>query len=246
MRDGNKTGDEIGTGRGMKSVIFRRRKGVALMLALLVILIGSTVAAIIYDIAFTFSWQGLRQREIYVDHTTMLDAVQTIKGFIIHANSTDMKVMHTPNYVFSDDTSKIGSPSNLRFDPVRVPDSPLSLNCDVVVSNGTGIQRLKISVYDLCYKTSDLEASLRSDGNQMRELPSPFMREGVTAGGGGMNSVGDALVVGDLAPPLGDPGSALNLEKYGTYLIRVRLHDAEGGGRKLVRTVEEAFTQVLP
>ncbi|MDR3231691.1 MAG: hypothetical protein LBT65_09625 [Synergistaceae bacterium] len=239
----NETGDDIGMSKGMKSVIFRRRRGVALVLALLVILIGSSVAAMIYDTSFNFSLQGQLQKEIYVDHTTVLDTVQTVKGFIISTNSSDTKAMHTPNYVYSDDASTISSVRALRLGPASIPDSPLSLSCDIVVSNGTGPQHLEVSVYDLCYKTGDLEASVRNDGDQMMELPPPFMMKGVTGGVGGVVSTGDTLVVGDLAAPLDDPAGELDMEKYGAYLIRVRLRDA---GRRQIRMAEEAFVQVLP
>jgi hypothetical protein len=207
-----------------------RRKGVALVLALAVTLIGSVLAAMIYEMTFNYFWFRQPQKELYVNHTTVLDAIQAMKGYIIQTNSEDQKAMHVPDLDF--ESTDITSVNLLRF-------SDPELKVDTSVKSGVGAQRLTLEVYDLYYNPAKLNSSLWSDPVQMKELPPPFnltasyeLEDMIDDDGKGHNSDVDNLL---------DDNVILNPQKYGAYLIRAKLYS----GSKLVRTAEEVFIQVF-
>ncbi|MDR1977283.1 MAG: hypothetical protein LBQ42_00960 [Synergistaceae bacterium] len=216
----------------------RRRKGVALVLALAIILVSGVVVSFLFDMAFSFAWTSSLQQESYVNHATMLDAIETAKGFILQQNNDDNTLMHVPAVRSADEIAAV---SALRF---VAPN----LSYDVPVRHGAGEQRLEMSVYDMCYEIDKLQPSLTDDREQMRELPPPIaMLSDPTA----MVSIAEANVrdwgqKNTTATGGSGSGGRLPLENYGAYLVRAKLYDVDpNGGRKLVRTTESAFVQVL-
>ncbi|MDR1875446.1 MAG: hypothetical protein LBQ90_10610 [Synergistaceae bacterium] len=221
-----------------------RHVGTALILALIVVLVGSVLTALIFDMTFSFSWTAGVQQKSYVNHTTMVDAIQTVKGLILQTNLSGdaggSVAMHVPVVLNSEDITNL---SDLRF-------GGGNLSYDVAVGNGVGRQRLEMSVYDMCYEPNRLRPPLRSDPMQMKELPPPIKPSKLSsAGGGGMSTDGDQNVSDKGTNENGSGGSGSGnfpVKKYGAYLVRARLFDIDArGARKLVRTAEEAFIQVL-
>ena len=72
----------------------KSRKGDALIIALVVVLVGGIIIALSFDIVFRYAWFSLTERAGYVDHTTMLDVVQTAKANICQSNLDDGKAVH--------------------------------------------------------------------------------------------------------------------------------------------------------
>jgi hypothetical protein len=201
-----------------------------LVLALGVMLVGSLLTALIYEITFHYAWFRQPQKAMYVNHTTVLDAIQAMKGFIIETNSADNRAMHVPNLDFN--STDITNVSVLRF-------SNPELKIDTDVRSGVGAQRLTVDVYDLYYNPANLNDSVWNDPDQVKELPPPFNltasfeMEGVGDDGGeGHNADVSDLLGSDVV---------FNPQKYGAYLIRARLFDSS----RLVRAAEEVFIQVL-
>jgi hypothetical protein len=208
-------------------------------MALVIILVGSMCAALLFDITFRFSRVSLPQRNTYMNHTTVLDAIQTVRGYILNTNSADGVSMHPPGFDYAN--KKITSLSDIRF-----PRSELS--SDTTVRNGLGIQRLVVQVYDMFYNVDNLDASLLNDPNQMKELPPPIDMVGGQASGGEDVYREGEKVISDTGnnDDIGRGGGTLDPKKYGAYLVRALLYDVKGNaGPKLVRMAEEAFIQVL-
>ncbi|MDR3264485.1 MAG: hypothetical protein LBT15_00595 [Synergistaceae bacterium] len=207
-------------------------------MALVVILVVSVCAALLYDITFRFARVSLPQRNTYMNHTTVLDAIQTVRGYILSVNSADGVAMHPPGFDY--EKKKITSLSDIRF-----PRSELS--SDTMVSNGAGTQRLVVQVYDMYYNADNLDASLLNDPIQMKDLPPPIDMVGAQASGGenvyreGEKTISDTGSNDDISG-----GGTLDPQKYGAYLVRALLYDVDGNASpKLVRMAEEAFVQVL-
>jgi hypothetical protein len=206
-------------------------------MALVVVLTGATCAALLFEITFRFSRVSQPQRNVYVNHTTVLDAIQTAKGYILDTNSADGVAMHPPGFDY--DNKPIKSPSDLRF-----PNSELS--SDRKVGSGVGLQRVMVQVYDAFYNADNLDAGLLNDPNRMKELPPPIAIMGDMSSGPGLQREGEKTISDTGGNDSAGSGAALDPEKYGAYLVRVLLYDVDGNsGSKLVRMAEEAFVQVL-
>ncbi|MDR1376304.1 MAG: hypothetical protein LBJ22_02240 [Synergistaceae bacterium] len=203
----------------------KARKGVALALALLVVLVGGTVIALTFDFVYRFFWTSTQQRGIYVDHTTVLSAVQAKIAQIIQHNISEGKTMHVPALGYDSD----GEPP--AEDSLRLRDllfgEPWRETIELK-SEGSGPQRVETEVFDMHFKPEwvDYDA-FRKYPDEMRDFPPVF------------NMVRDRLEPND--PP--QPPLELPPDQYGAYLIRVRLYDHQN---KLIRTAEEAFVQILP
>jgi hypothetical protein len=121
------------------------------------------------------------------------------------------------------------------------------LSYDITVaSHGVGAQKVLVNVFDVCY--SEVSPDLRGDFVQMRTLPPPLtVLPGSTSGAGGsIESERDATAPDLGAPDTGVGGSAFPWQQYGAYVVRVQLYNiTPSGSLHLVRTAEEAFSQVL-
>jgi hypothetical protein len=221
-----------------KSVLCRR-KGSALMMALGIVLVGSVVATGVYSVSMHFARRSSIQQNAYMNHTTVISAMQTAKCYILQTNSDDATgtVMHVPAVLTSGDIDDL---DDLRF-------SDPNLRYDRVVIDKAGRQVLELRVYDMFYDIDSLKAPLINDAEGMKELPPPIkMASTGASGGSGLTNASDANI-----PDWGgneglSGGSTLSLEKFGAYLVRVKLYAVDSNGsRRQVRTAEEAFIQVL-
>jgi hypothetical protein len=215
----------------------KARKGVALVLALVVVLVGGLIISATFDFVYRFSWISTEQRGGYVDHTTGLSLIQAKKAQIVESNRVAGKTMHVPALLYdSGATPANGSLvlSDLRF------GSPWSESANM--SSGTGPQKAETEVFDMHFMPEWVDySSFGSDPAAMKDFPPVFNVAG-EVGSGGLGSVGDhkGPGAGSTDPNAGDE---LDPDRYGAYLIRVRLYDQQG---KLLRTAEEAFVQILP
>jgi hypothetical protein len=215
----------------------KAREGVALVLALAVVLVGGVIVGLTFDFVYGFSWISNEQRGGYVDHTTALSVIQAKIAQIVEANNTAGKTMHVPalgydnGVVLSKDNSL--TLSDLRF------GSPWSDS--VEMSSGSGPQRVVTDVFDMHFMPQWVNYDAFS-GNpaDMKDFPPVFNMEG-KVGSGGYNPDGDHTGPGAGSGGVGDADD-LDPDSYGAYLIRVRLFDHQG---KLLRTAEEVFVQIL-
>jgi hypothetical protein len=210
------------------------RKGVALVLALVVVLVGGGVIALTFDIVSRYGCFSVSQRRIYVDHTTVLDLIQATKGWILANNVDNGKTMHAPGFNYAAAAAAPIKGSITHLNDLRFTDAVLSR--DVTLSSGVGRQRAVVQVYDMLFNPEDVNEIVLEDPVQMQDFPPVYKLK-----------VRDDIVEAEgehRAPGTGtrDAGIDLDPDRYGAYLIRVRLYDNAG---KLLRTVEEAFVQVF-
>jgi hypothetical protein len=216
----------------------RRRKGTALIMALVVVLIGSILSVFLFDMTFSFAWAAQLQQRGYVDHTTVVDAIQTTKGLILQTNlsgdGSGSSALHVPAVLSKDEITDLNA---LRFDG--------ALSYDRTLGAGVGYQRLEMSVYDMCYDVDQLQDSLRSDPEQMKELPPPVKLPKLSFVAGGMSPEGDKNVGGTNEEHSGG-NKNFPMTKYGAYLVRAKLFNIDKNGvKRLTRVAEEAFVQIL-
>jgi hypothetical protein len=208
-------------------------------LALTVVLVGSVLAAMIYEMTFNYAWFRQPQKEIYMNHTMVLDAIQTVKGYIIQTNLDNGVAMHAESAPILSGDAMITSLNQLLV-PEPDPAHPV-LSADMTVHGGSRAQRMVVNVYDLYYFPYQLQPELLGDPAQIKDLPPPF---NLLPDPSGMTYEGEKTI-GDgehsEKQESGEGGGRPDPEKYGAYLVRVRLYD----GAKLTRTAEEAFLQVL-
>jgi len=217
----------------------KSRKGVALIMALTVVLIGGAIIAITFNIVFSQAWISGEQKGGYVDHTTLRSAVESMKGRVISENITAGRTQHVHAALVR--SADITSAEDLRFDNWLL---------DVNVSSGVGPQRVVVEVYDTYFDLSQVldrnvllanaeffPPSFKMEGTQSTTITNdPTLgRRGRVLGRATHSSVNPFIS----APT----GGGLNLDHYGAYLLRARLFDRNN---KLLRTAEELFVQILP
>jgi hypothetical protein len=209
----------------------KARKGVALVLALAVVVVGGVIIGLTFDFVYGFSWISTEQRGSYVDHTTVLSAIQAKIAQIIDDNKTAGKTMHVPALGYDSGTTPANGSlvlAQLRF------GEPWSEEI-------SGTQRVVTEVFDMHFMPEWVNYDiLRSNPDEMKDFPPVFHMAGV-AGSGGLKNVGDHTGPG-AGTGVSSGGEELDPDSYGAYLIRVRLYDHQG---KLLRTAEEAFVQIL-
>jgi hypothetical protein len=212
----------------------KARRGVALVLALAVVLVGGVIIALTFDFIFRFSWTSTEQRGIYVDHTTALSVIQAKIAQIVEFNISQDKTMHVLALGYdSGVTPEAGSLklADLRFDEWSESEE---------MPSGTGVQLVVTEVYDMHFMPDWVDYD-HSSPDEMRDFPSVFNLAGDVALGGD-SPYGDHKSKESGASISEDIGE-LDPDRYGASLIRVRLYDHRG---KLIRTAEEAFVQILP
>lgn len=229
--------------RHFLKAVTSKHEGVALILALLVLVIGGVLAAVIFDISIAFLNTRRQQRVTYIDHALVVDIAQQVMGFIVETNSRDGTVMHPEGYSGTD--VRIDDLSTIRF-----TDTPHDLlSSDRTFGSGAGLRYCTINVYDTHYLPGQLQSSIRNSPEQMKELPPPiYITLNRISSGGNMENDASATTP-ELGPGTGESGmpQGPDWSTYGSYLIRIRLfHVDEHGARILRRTVDQAFIQVLP
>jgi hypothetical protein len=211
----------------------KTRKGVALVLALVVMVIGGAIIGLTFEFVYRFFWISTEQREIYVDHTTVLSAIQSKIAQIIEHNKGEGKTMHVSALGY--DSGALPANGSLSLNDLRFGD-PWSKIVE------TGHHWVETEVFDMHFMADWVDYNvLKNNPAEMKDFPSVFNMAG-EVGSGGYSEVGDHTAPGASNRSSGD-ADELDPDSYGAYLIRVRLYDRQG---KLIRTAEEAFVQILP
>jgi hypothetical protein len=202
-----------------------------MIIMLIVILVGITCAVLLFDFTYHLACITQLQKNIYVDHVTALDAIQTVKEYILATNNASGKTMHPLG--FNCASSEIKDLSVIRF-------SDSALNGERFVRNEAGVRRLEISVYDLSYNPHNLKEPLLGDWGRRSELPpsidvteQTIIEEDKAASG---TRPSDRFLRKD---------TTIDPEKCGAYLIRVKLYDTDKDDSEPTHMAEEAFVQIL-
>jgi hypothetical protein len=235
----------------------KRRRGIALPLALVVILTGSLLIAAAFGSTVQFRTTTERQQETYVEHMTVTDYVEEAKGRISDYNANVNEALHVPD--IENDAVKVRSPRDLQI--TAIPGgAPGNLSLDVTLPGGR--QAVTMRVYDVAYTADKVDSSVPHA--VLAEIPAPMLIFRKTSigtnfeienaatngakesdenngyyyfgGSGGSDSTFDAEDV--------EVRRRLSLKQVGSYLVRVELFDVNNGERKRKRLVEEAFFQI--
>ena len=211
----------------------KSRKGVALIMALVVVVVGGALVAVTFDVIMRYAWFSPQEAVAFVDHTVMIDAIQAAKAHIVHTNNTSGAVMHAQGLRNLHDGWITPNPL-LWLDGLFIYSADIPLGGGI---GGGGRQRVTLAVYDMLFDPGWISP----DALRTQDIPPIFNMVGETMGGG-MTPEGDPTDQSIYYDDRGMGGEYLDPELYGAYLIRAQLYDHRN---VLIRTAEEAFVQIL-
>jgi len=118
-------------------------------MALTLLLICGTIVTLTFDMIGSYSWISAAQRDIYVDHTTVLSAVEKTKGRIIQANLASGDIKRGDG--ISKSTLDL---ADLRIGKWCIPRYD--------VRSGASKRELEVEVYDLRFNFNDLTSTAKA------------------------------------------------------------------------------------
>ena len=228
----------------------KSRKGGALVMALVVILVGSSMIGIIFNVVFRQAWFAPHERAGFIDHTTVFDALQTARNSILETNLANEETTAAPITTANWNNPPAANAPNI------VPGALIAnQQCLVIfreefaVADGSGRGLVRVTVFDMFYDPAWL--NWNDPDFDINELPpsilvmaepgggwGPFDDDGGGGGGGG----GGSITPGTPQNPGAPPDNIIDPELFGAYLVRVELFDQQN---RIVRVAEEAFFQLL-
>ncbi|MDR1874244.1 MAG: hypothetical protein LBQ90_04420 [Synergistaceae bacterium] len=218
---------------------FSRRRGMALGMALVIVLFGSILAVGSFEFAMSSKKLSTTRSRRYVDQMLVSDYIEKAKGTILHRMLSSNRAMHPS---LGSDWKVDPRPVFGAVDDLRIDDPGLSAD---TADKG---RRVLLEVFDLTYETSQVGNTILDDPAELRRLPPVLnLTSGQTGSGGSMKSVGKAPGAPNAADAPDTTGSSrIDLDYFGAYLIRVQLFRLPASpGDKPVRVTEEAFFQAL-
>jgi hypothetical protein len=241
---------------GAGIMFFSRRRGFALQLALVVILVGSILVLAIYEFT-SMALKGTTERsEIYGDQMLVAGYAEQAKGAIlsemarietaIHPRIDSVQYTELPNpgeiIAWQRERPLLNSAGELqiKFDAPPLDSALSSLVSDDRTEGG---RRMVLQVFDLTYDATQISPSMLANPEEMRNLPPALSLNSKQKGKAvGMGNEGMTDGAPDIVNPVDDlKGEELDLARFGAYLIRIKIFEAN----KLARLTEEAFFQVL-
>jgi hypothetical protein len=227
--------------------MMRRRKGVGLVMALAIVVVGTALIAAMFNLSSVFARATTWQRRGYTEHVSMSGYVEKAKGFIVELNkgreSEGLPVLHGANVSLD---TEIYAVTDLQLTQTENGIAN-ALSLDIPLSTPNGSKRLVMRVYDANYKPEQIKIA-SWEGKQ--DLPPSLKLDG-SAGGNGSNTEVD----GEFEDPsgTGQPLSpeAVNLSAqqyrdYGAYVVRLELYNVLNGGKRVLeRDIEEGFFQAI-
>lgn len=226
----------------------KSRKGVALVMALIVVVVGGAIIAATFNFVFRYAWFSQEEKVGYVDHTMIVDTIQSAKAYIVKTNSDDAKMMHAVKLEPHQNNWNGPNPTPLfNLNDLRIDyKNNGTISFDKAVSEsgvgGVGRSRITMAVYDMFFKPEWIDEDvLKNNPEQMKDFPPVFNMVGEVTGDS-MTSEGEHKAPGSGSNDGFSSGDDLSPDTYGAYLIRVRLYDSRN---ELIRTAEEAFVQIF-
>ena len=229
----------------LKDIIFRKREGFGVILALVVSAIGLVLVAYLFSFSSGFHLIISKSRGGYIDEVTAASYIERMKGLITATNvvrSNDKKpVLHGVQNQDDVYSAQIDCLAGLII--MGEDDSTASFDfSENITINGP--QKVQVSVFDANYLARSLKLDLADPPAFSREevlqLPPSFF----VTGTGVLEWV-----------DIGKYGSYEEVElpylkdiynRFGAYLIRVNIFNTTNNEDKLVRSTEEAFIQLMP
>jgi len=237
--------------KGGEMMKMKSRKGAALAIALVVVLVSGIVVAAVFRMAFQHARMSVHVRSHYTEHTILRSAVEEMKGLIFSDNINAGNIQHV-NVVASN--GFIDNAGLLRFGPATAAPPAANWVVNRVVISDGGQQRLIVEVYDMTFNPGQLEDD---PGNNPANVP--FMALVRPVGVEAYNfffpphtfleANPGAVARGEIEGESADSGEAhvtIPNQQFGAYLIRARLFDGVNPNVNVdrpLRIIEEAFVQ---
>ena len=222
----------------------RRRRGFILIIALVVILVGTALSVRMLVLTEGFSRVSLFQRPAYEHHIDITSEVKRLEAFLIQTNEDRYegggRVLHGQGYT-SDD---YGIPID-RLEDLQVTEHPDVLSTDRI----EGHQRLVVQVYDANYRIADLTKDLLGRPSELKSFP-PSLLPPSFSGTGSSSSPDGSTTDPSVSGGGGSGQVTISQEKiygiYGAYLLRVQLYTRRDGSApwRFQRGAEEGFFAV--
>ena len=227
-------------------LVNKTRRGVGLIMALVVLLVVSTIIALTFEIVFNYSWFSQQDNVGFVIHSTMLDVMEAEKALIVGTNhDAGQVVLHGRSEVLKESQRTWSPPPPfelLKVDDLRLADYPKTITIGGGIS-GAGRQTIEVDVFDMFFGPAWVDYDvLRLNAAEMEAFPPVYNME-PEGGASGMEAIDEKDIAGIDKDVISDKISGLSPENYGAYLVRIRLLDRNG---KLLRTTEAAFVQIIP
>jgi len=234
---------------GKRRLEMKSRKGAALVMALVIVIVGGAIIGVTFNLVFRHVWMSVQLRGGYVDSTILRSAIEEVRGRITARNMTD-GIQHVPVVT---NAGVITGVNQLRFNPADFPAPPggLVLNQPTEIRAGVGTRFVLVEVYDLRFQAQNVVGLLRGTlPNPIPDFFPPSFFSPVVAGGGGNPMAafveGEAITSGG-----GGTGGVIDQGIQGVYMVRARLFDADPGANvnadtRPIREAREVFEQILP
>lgn len=205
----------------------RKRSGFILVVALIIVLLGSALSVGIFALARFMYGTDILHRRSYEEQIDLNSYIEEAKGFIVDWNnkqpSVNKPVLHGRGGLSDDKYFAIGKLSDLQVCTPNEVGNVLSR--EITLSEDRGVARkLLLQVYDANYRVNDVSSSFVPNSDMPPSLYPTYLPQGGgwTTGTGGVKPK--------------------NLYKtYGAYLVRVELFR----GGKALRRAEELFFMVV-
>jgi hypothetical protein len=232
----------------MNNITYKKRKGFALVLALIVVAVGLVIIAAMFNYASQFTGFFSEFRKAYIDTVTARSYIEHIKGEIVADNIARGSVIHGPG---NDDptfpVNHIKNLDGLLIKGIEGKENKYFINDTFEKLNGP--QRIEVRVYDANYSVKAIDTSTFTI-DELYELPPSFYAE-TELMPDWVDETKDNTDYNEFEETRDYRGV---YETYGAYLIKVRIYDTARTSltpenrppMRLVRTTEEAFLQVLP
>lgn len=226
----------------------RRRDGSALLVALVVVLVGGALIAVMFDMSVNFSRSMTWHQRAYREHLDVTDYIEGAKGWLTATSLAVGVAVHpgTPSTLIAGETRPNIAPGDLRDNNMQEITSVNALvfkDADLSVDRTVSGQRLIMRVYDMNYRYKQLSDALKASADAMMEMPPPLsLLEQTVQAMEVMRNDGNASDPTGYKSSDSEEISAQLFRQYGAYLVRVQLFNLEPDGRQnLARWAEEAF-----
>lgn len=235
---------------------YRKRSGMALPMALIIVLIGSIMIAAIFDVVSSLSKASVQQRETYIKHAEMTGLLEQTKGALSVYMRDRQRPLHPDSwYAGLNPANRLNTSSIIvsNVNDLLINASRLS-GVSTVLNFGGG--RATTDIFDISYTVEEVSPTMTPADRAL--LPSPLSLESILMGRTLTRSslmdidlvdIGVREGLTDINKP-GDETQLVgtNREAYGAYLIRVSFFKALGTSSfdsRPSHVIEQAFFQVV-
>lgn len=234
-----------------------KRRGSALILALIVALVGGAIGALIFEVAGAYLNTTSKQSRAYTDDIIAVGFIEKAKGAVIAEN---VRLYRTPP---SSGREVLRGSANASYDKFigTITDHSITSSDHLIIQGIPGLSAtpynvdrgadkgiVNLEVWDAMYNPDRVKvASFAGVGalTALANLPPSFFIDSGTPGGFTGENFDEQIQYAEGGGSQSGSLGGLNeiYKRYGVYVIRVKMHNEAGN---LIRTTEEAFANMMP